>query len=145
MKCIVNLQTLTLVPNEEPLRYEFTAPGRITTRSDGGFTVRYEETSGDGESYVNTLKASADGTAEISRQGEYSSAFMLDRDKRHLCMITTPVGSICMGVLTHTIENDISANGGSLYAKYSIDANNCHISDNEVRFQVDVKQSNSLK
>jgi uncharacterized beta-barrel protein YwiB (DUF1934 family) len=123
-----------------PEEYEFTAPGKMTKNPDGGFNVRYEETTDDGDSFVNMLKTAADGTAEIKRYNSdtYRSEFYLDRERKHLCMINTELGDICLGVLTHTIQDKLSPAGGSLYLRYSLDANNHLRSENEVSLQVDV-------
>jgi uncharacterized beta-barrel protein YwiB (DUF1934 family) len=103
---------------------------------NGGFSVRYEDVSEDGISYRNELIANGDSTAVIKRQGDYTTKFHLDVEKKQLCMVSTPFGEISLGVLTHSIKNDLSDDGGRLCLKYSLDANNSHLSDNEIQLQI---------
>jgi uncharacterized beta-barrel protein YwiB (DUF1934 family) len=135
-KCLVNLKTTTLSPGAEPLCYELTTSGKLSKLGSGGYRVRYDETSVEGVTFTNELVANGNNTAEIQRAGDFTTAFTLDTEKKHLCMVSTAFGDIHLGVMTHTIKNDLSQNGGELYLKYSLDANNNLISENEVRLSV---------
>jgi uncharacterized beta-barrel protein YwiB (DUF1934 family) len=137
-KCIVTLTTTTVSPGEEPINYELTTSGKLSKLKNGGYKIRYEDTSFDGLLFENELTANGERSAEIKRLGNVSSSFTLDVDKKHLCMINTPFGDISLGVITHFIKNELSQNGGALYLKYSLDADNNLISDNEVKLSVKI-------
>jgi uncharacterized beta-barrel protein YwiB (DUF1934 family) len=137
-KCKITLKTTSKVPGSEPQHYEMTTVGELTTTKNGSVKVKYDETFSDGSFFENIVTAKGNATAKVSRRGDFGSDFTLEMDKKHFCIVTTPYGEMNLGILTHAISNNISAGGGELYLKYSLDANSSLISDNEVNLSVTI-------
>jgi uncharacterized beta-barrel protein YwiB (DUF1934 family) len=136
MNCSVYLHTVTTEPGLEPFSFEFGAPGRLKPRKKGGYEIIYRDVSPEGEEFLNTIVAADDGTVSVSRKGSTKTEFTLELEKKHICMVSTPIGDIALGVQTHNIKDNLSPQGGSLSFCYSLDANNQHLTDNSVKLTV---------
>lgn len=79
--------------------------------------------------------------ASVVRKGTANSTLVLETDKKHHCYYSTPYGTMNMGIFTHAIENSLDENGGTLYMKYSVDINSAHISDNEIKLVISLKNN----
>ncbi|MDR0975067.1 MAG: DUF1934 domain-containing protein [Ruminococcus sp.] len=132
----ITLRTLTRGKGESPQTYEMTTTGELFSLKNGCYKIRYNETTPDGTEFKNIVTVKGNAGAKVSRQGEYDTDFTLDTDKKHLCLINTPFGELSFGVLTHAIRNNLTESGGELYFKYTLDANNRFISDNEVQLKI---------
>jgi uncharacterized beta-barrel protein YwiB (DUF1934 family) len=136
MNCSVYLHTVTTEPGVEPLCYDFGAPGNLQPRKNGGYEIVYNDVSPEGEEFLNTIVSADDGTVSVSRKGRTKTEFTLELEKKHICMVSTPIGNIALGVQTHNITDELSPKGGSLFFSYSLDANNQHLTDNSVKLTV---------
>jgi uncharacterized beta-barrel protein YwiB (DUF1934 family) len=132
----ISLKTLTQNSGETPLVYELTTKGDLISMKNGSYKIRYNETTPGGEEFVNIVTSKGNAHAKVSRQGDYGTDFTLDMDKKHLCVVRTPFGELHLGVQTHAIQNNLTENGGELYLKYTLDANNNFLSDNEVQLEI---------
>ncbi|MDR0904265.1 MAG: DUF1934 domain-containing protein [Ruminococcus sp.] len=132
----ITLKTVTQNMGETPLFYELTTIGDLISMKNGSYKIRYNETTPEGAEFLNIVTAKGNGHAQVSRQGDYGTDFTLDMDKKHLCVVTTPFGELNLGVQTHAIKNSLTENGGELYLKYTLDANNTFLSDNEVSLEI---------
>ncbi|MGN0606389.1 MAG: DUF1934 domain-containing protein [Oscillospiraceae bacterium] len=77
----------------------------------------------------------------VERKGTANSTLILETEKKHHCYYSTPYGAMNMGIFTHTIENSLDETGGTLYMKYSVDINSAHISDNEIKLVISLKNN----
>jgi uncharacterized beta-barrel protein YwiB (DUF1934 family) len=134
----ITLESVSSKPGFEPETYELTTTGVLTVAKDGSYKISYNETDSSGSLFENIVTAKGDLTASVSRQGIYGTSFTLDTDKKQVCVVNTPFGELCLGVLTHTIKNDLTKNGGELFLQYTLDANNRYLCDNEVKLTVTI-------
>jgi uncharacterized beta-barrel protein YwiB (DUF1934 family) len=134
----ITLESVSSKPGFEPETYELTTTGGLTVAKDGSYKISYNETDSNGSLFLNEVTAKGDMTASVSRQGIYGTSFTLDTDKKQVCVVNTPFGELCLGVLTHTIKNDLTKNGGELFLQYTLDANNRYLCDNEVKLKVTI-------
>jgi uncharacterized beta-barrel protein YwiB (DUF1934 family) len=139
-KYSITLESVSSKPGYTPDFYELTTTGVLTVAKDGSYKISYTETDADGSFFENVVTAKGDLTASVSRLGIYGTSFTLDTDKKQVCIVNTPMGELCLGVLTHTIKNDLTKNGGELFLQYTLDANNRYLCDNEVKLKVTRKE-----
>lgn len=102
-------------------------------RSDDKFLISYLDSEATGfEGSETEITVTGNKLASIIRRGSSSSDLVIEPGKRHHCHYSTPYGEMVIGIYTHTIENKLDENGGSLYMKYTIDINTSYMSDNEI-------------
>ncbi len=115
---------------------ELTALGTLK-KEDDGLTVTYDDSMSVGINGVTAkLKAFNSGLVTIERDGVLEHKLTVEKDKRHLCLYTTPYGNMTVGVFGEEIENNLTENGGKLFMKYSLDINTGLISENEIEISV---------
>ena len=103
---------------------------------EGGYELIYEETGEGLKGCVTTLQCEGDGVVTMTREGEYTTQMIIEREKRHLCHYMTPMGEIVMGVFARKVESDMSENGGGLLLNYTIDINADFAAINELKITV---------
>lgn len=108
------------------------------SEADGVFLLSYDENEGIG--YENcSVSISADGEKVfIQRTGPASSTFNIEKNVKHHSIYGTPFGDFTMGVNTYDVKNELTANGGRLWFKYSIDINSDFVSENEMEITVKI-------
>jgi len=85
------------------------------------------------------LTARSNAFVSILRRGnQIGSDLMIQCDKKLYSQYTTPMGSICIGVMANQIDNSFNENGGNLYMKYTIDMNGSFVSENEITVNVEL-------
>lgn len=118
--------------NETELRTEGTYEQNGTT-----WCVSYEESEVTGFEGSTTEITGTDGhCVSIVRTGAANSNLMIETGKKHYCIYGTPFGDITVGVFTHKIEDHLTADGGQLYLRYTLDANASFLSENEIYLQI---------
>ena len=75
-------------------------------------------------------------SASIVRSGEAGTNLIIEKDKKHHCHYGTPYGDMTIGIYTQSIVNNLTADGGDLYLKYTVDINSSYVSDNEVYIEI---------
>ena len=130
----LNITSITKTDEGED-RVEFFTVGRFSA-SDGVFSVSYDENEGIG--YENcTVSINAEGLKVfIQRTGPASSSFNIEKNVKHHSIYGTPFGDFTMGINTYDVKNELTANGGRLWFKYSIDINSDFVSENEMEIRV---------
>ncbi len=102
-----------------------------------GFKIVYQESEATGfEGEHTEITACGNEMATILRSGDRGSLLVVEKDKKHHCQYFTPYGELSIGIYANAIENNLTADGGSLYLKYTVDANSSYISDNEVIIEI---------
>lgn len=101
------------------------------------FYISYEDSEATGfEGSVTEISVKENKYASIIRTGTTNSDLIIEIGKKHHCRYDTPYGSMSIGIYTHSINNELSENGGDLYMKYTIDINSSYMSDNEIILSV---------
>lgn len=123
--------------NETELRTEGTYE-----HTEKEWRVSYEESEATGFEGSTTEIIGTDGRCvSIIRTGSANSNLMIEVGKKHYCLYGTPFGDITVGIFTHKIEDHLTADGGQLYLRYTLDANASFLSDNEIYLEISrVKQ-----
>lgn len=115
---------------------ELTTSGKFKC-GNGRFMISYLDSEATGfEGSETEITVTGNKLASIIRRGSSSSDLVIEPGKRHHCHYSTPYGEMVIGIYTHSIDNKLSENGGSLYMKYTIDINTSYMSDNEIIMNV---------
>ena len=115
---------------------ELQAVGTLKEETDG-LTVIYDDSMSVGIKGVTAkLKAFNSGLVTIERDGLLEHKLTVEKNKRHLCLYTTPYGNMTVGVFGEEIENKLTNKGGKLFMKYNLDINSGLISENEIEISV---------
>lgn len=85
---------------------------------------------------VTSVTVRGNEYASVVRKGTANSNLTLERNKKHHCYYGTPFGNMDLGVLASEIQNNLTAEGGTLYMKYIIDINSAFVSENEIKLTV---------
>ena len=109
---------------------------------NGRYFITYEEYDKENpsEHYTSVVKAEGEKMVTIMRAGGISSRLTLEKDRRHYCHYSVPVGEMMIGIYTSQINSTLSEKGGELFVKYTIDFNASLASENE--FHITVKHKN---
>ncbi|MEE0675726.1 MAG: DUF1934 domain-containing protein [Ruminococcus sp.] len=124
-------------------RVEVITTGKFMKKSDRWF-IGYKEYSQDEplSHYDNLIKVDGD-IVTISRKGEIRSQLILELNKRHQCIYSTPAGNMTIGVFTRSLVNHLTENGGMLEVNYTLDFNSDMVSENSFRINIE-KQANEV-
>lgn len=99
--------------------------------------ISYTETEATGfEGSETSITVKGNEYASVTRNGTANSALTLEKNKKHYCYYGTPYGGMSIGIFTNNIKNSLTADGGTLYMKYTIDINSAYISDNEIKLSI---------
>ena len=106
------------------------------------WSVSYEESEATWFEGSTTEITGKDGCwVSIVRTGSANSNLMIETGKKHYSLYGTPFGDITVGIFTHKIEDHLTAEGGRLYLRYTLDANASFLSENEIYLEISkVKQ-----
>ncbi len=96
----------------------FTLPAAFSPVT-GGFVLCYDEALDDTVTHV-TVTAVGD-RMEIARRGDCAVTFLLTPGTPRPCTYETPYGAIPMTVKNAKVENNLTADGGTLRADYTLD------------------------
>lgn len=128
---VIEMKSIQSIYNDRT-ETELVTAGKFR-RSDDKFLISYLDSEATGfEGSETEITVTGNKLASIIRRGNSSSDLVIEPGKRHHCHYSTPYGDMVIGIYTHTIENKLSENGGSLYMKYTIDINTSYMSDNEI-------------
>ena len=110
--------------------------GSLKSATDG-VSVTYDDSMSVGVNGVTaTLKAFYNGLVTIERKGILEHKLMVEKDKRHLCIYTTPYGNMTVGVFGVELDNRLTPDGGDIFMKYTLDINSGLISENEIEINI---------
>ena len=120
---------------------EVMTQGDLITKN-GTTYISYREYNNDDPNIYshNLIKIESDEKVTIIRKGETESRLILEKGKRHQCFYKTVAGSLLIGIFTDRVNIDLSEKGGSLALSYSIDFNSDHVSNNEFKITLKVKE-----
>lgn len=133
---LITIKGKSRIDGGEPDLTELKAVGTLKKEEDG-LTVIYDDSMSVGINGVTAkLKAFNSGLVTIERDGVLEHKLTIEKDKRHLCLYTTPYGNMTVGVFGEVVENGLTEKGGKLFMKYSLDINSGLISENEIEISV---------
>ena len=133
---IINLTSINTVDAERS-KTELTTTGKLRQIENGGFQIQYTESEVTGfEGCTTSRSFFGNNLVNLKRVGAASSDLILEKDKKHHCHYGTPYGDFTMGIFTHCIDNNIDADGGEIYMKYTVDVNSSFVSDNEIYIKI---------
>lgn len=98
--------------------------------------ISYTDADGDMAGSTVTITVRSDGTAEITRRGEFGSQLVLERGVRHTNWYRTPYGNISVGTYADTVDSRLDAQGGTLRLRYAVDFNSDPASVNDMTLNV---------
>ena len=106
------------------------------------YIIKYKEEQGEGEKPidVSVVVLKDESVVEMTRDGEISSRFVIERSQRNLCHYGTAYGDILMGISGHSIEHEPNENGGKFSFGYDIDINGALASKNRVKLSYKKKK-----
>lgn len=120
MKVRIFLVGIQRLDGEEN-RVETTAVGHLRLTGDGQTLLTYTEQQEDGGETAVSVQCAADEVL-VERQGAARSLLRLRRGARCVCDYATPYGSLALTTHTHTLQNALTATGGTLDMTYTLEA-----------------------
>ena len=122
---------------------KLTTAGEFTYK-DGTYYIRYKEYDNENPAicFDNTVEVQGNDVVTVIRGGAGNSRLTLERGRRHQCHYNTMFGDLMVGVFANIIENNLTENGGTLQASYTLDFNAGLVSKNEIHIKVTEKEVN---
>lgn len=117
--------------------------GEVTLRTTGTYTERdgaqfiaYKEYDEDDPKIHHTavLKLEPDRLTMTRRDSD--TRLVLEKGRRHLCLYDTGFGTLSVGVFTSELNADLTAKGGTLRVKYTLDIDSNLSSANEIEVAI---------
>lgn len=102
---------------------ELTTAATMEIDDDGRFSIRYRESelSGmEGTTTTITFLAGDRSVLTILREGTVNSALVLEQGRFHSGVYQTPVMPLDITTMTYRLKNDVTAEGGTITADYSL-------------------------
>ncbi len=121
------------------LTSELTTLGTLSLMPNG-YSLVYTETVDELAGCTTTLRVEEGRRIFITRSGLYATEIIIEKDKRHNCYYTTPLGEFMMGVYTKSIESDMNESGGRLDFRYTVDFNSDLASVNDLSITVEAAE-----
>lgn len=131
---LINIASSQTVDGNED-KMELSVTGTLT-HADDGYELEYTEYNGEMQGCVTSVSVTGGNCVSILRNGGYSSEMMLENEKRHNCLYSTPYGEITIGIYTTKIESDMTEVGGTLEMAYTIDFSMSQITENTMKITV---------
>lgn len=131
---LINIASSQTVDGNED-KMELSVTGTLT-HTDNGYELEYTEYNGEMQGCVTSVSVTGGNCVSILRNGGYSSEMMLENEKRHNCLYSTPYGEITIGIYTTKIESDMTEVGGTLEMAYTIDFSMSQITENTMKITV---------
>lgn len=108
------------------------------------YKIRYKETSEGLEDCFVTLSYENGNQVKMTRTGGFTAEMIIEKNKRHICVYNTPMGSLSLGIYAHNITSSMAKDGGKLIFSYSLDANGGFLSENTLEVTLEkAKEGNN--
>jgi len=114
---------------------EMTTVGTLTGSGDN-YALEYREQDEEMKNSVTTLRVENKSRVLVTRRGDYPTQLVIEKDKRHNCHYSTPIGEMMMGVFAREITSRMTPGGGELKMNFTIDFNSGMVSVNEMKITV---------
>ena len=86
---------------------------------NGALYILYEESTEDGGRIKSRIKLK-NLLLEVTRKGAMNTCMIFETGKEHITEYVTPLGSMQMGIRTHSVETDQSGNELAIAVNYSL-------------------------
>lgn len=116
---------------------EFFTVGSFSEK-EKGFVIRYSENAEIGYEACSVTITIKGESVTIERSAPAPSILTVEKGKKHHCIYGTPYGDFAMGINAFEVKNRLTAEGGTLYLRYSIDINSDFVSENELNIKVKI-------
>ena len=137
MKYLIKIEDTHLVEGETESS-ELMIVGTASFYGDD-YKIRYKETDEQFKNSFVILSVENGCKVTMQRSGEFTTVMVMEKHKRHSCVYSTPVGSFIMGIYTSEVKSDMTADGGTLTFRYTLDVNNNLISENILKVTLNRK------
>lgn len=115
---------------------ELMTDGRFGEKN-GSYFLTYDETEMLGMGRVKTsIYIKPDNSVILQRTGAVESRLVVEEGKRSVCAYNTEVGELLIGILGESVKTNLTADGGDISMKYTIDSNLKLVSRNTVKISV---------
>ena len=114
---------------------ELMTDGRFGVKN-GSYFLTYDETEMLGMGKVKTsIYVKPDSSVIMQRTGAVESRLVVEEGKRSVCAYTD-VGELLIGISGESVKTNLTADGGDISMKYTIDSNLKLVSRNTVKISV---------
>ncbi len=132
---MVKLITTQTTDADETDTLEVNARGTYE-KTKTGYIIQYNEIDEEMADCVTTLIIDSPDCVTLSREGSFTSRFIIEKSKRHNCHYFTPAGELMMGVFASDVSVSLNETGGKVKMKYTIDFNSNMVAENTVTLSV---------
>ena len=133
--CIKIKSTQTAEGTDDKDTTELFTYGKMETIKDG-FRLGYDESEATGFQGSHVVMEDFSDKVTVERKGRAVSSLIIERGKKHHCHYGTEYGDFMIGVNTDVVNSDLTADGGNIYLKYTLDINSSYMSENEMFINV---------
>lgn len=133
--CIKIKSTQTAEGTDDKDTTELFTYGKMEAIKDG-FRLGYDESEATGFQGSRVVMEVFSDKVTVERKGRAVSSLIIERGKKHHCHYGTEYGDFMIGVNTDVVNSDLTADGGNIYLKYTLDINSSYMSENEMFINV---------
>jgi len=134
-KVFISIKGLPVYSSNEDDAFELMTDGEYL-RHNGISTFSYIESSLTGQDgQLTTFNVEHDRVV-LQRSDGMSGDMIFSENQKHHFLYDTPLGSIMLGIDTHSIKNNMSDDGGNLEIRYDIEVDNVAVSQNLFKINV---------
>ena len=109
--------------------------------SEDDYTIRYTDEEGDLAGCVTTLHVENGNRITMSREGDYASHMIIEKNVRHVSQNVTPYGMLAFGRSSLEVDSKVKNGNGTLKFRYSTDVDMHPLG--EIEFNITLRQRNS--
>jgi len=135
-KVMISIKGTPLPTEDENEAFELMTDGEYM-HEGGVSTFSYIESELTGVNGLLTTFNVEPDRVVLSRAGGTTGDMIFSENQKHHFLYDTPFGSILMGIDTHSINEDMRDDGGSLEICYDVEVDNVSVSRN--LFQINIK------
>lgn len=115
---------------------ELMTDGRFGEKN-GSYYLTYDETEMLGMGKVKTsIYVKPDSSVILQRTGAVESRLVVEEGRRSVCAYNTDAGELLIGISGESVKTSLTADGGDISMKYTIDSNLKLVSRNTVKISV---------
>lgn len=135
---ILNITSTHQQPDSEGEHIDLITHGTLRDL-EGALEVSYQETElTDMEGTTSSIIVQG-RQVTLLRNGPVSSQMVFEQGRRHLSVYATPYGNLEIAVTTRRLENNLTAEGGSLEIDYLLEADHAPVGFVSYRMDMQVK------
>ncbi|MGN1442842.1 MAG: DUF1934 domain-containing protein [Acutalibacteraceae bacterium] len=109
--------------------------------SEDDYFIIYTDEEGDLAGCVTTLHVENGNRITMTREGDYGSHMIIEKNVRHVSQNVTPYGMLAFGISALEVDSRVKDGNGTLRFKYSTDVDMRPLG--EIEFQITLRQRNN--